>query len=241
MTDSFPSLPKPSSARQLEKHGIRVEDPYAWLRDAGYPKVDDKPVLDYLNAENAYFEAWKKPHEGLVETLFQELKGRQKEDDSSVPVKDGDYLYWWAFQARRAISPMVSQARRRRPRPADLRRGQEAEGRDYFRSARWRSAPTAASLPCWRTTMAPRRFKLRIRDLATGKDLETVTEVGIGFPGVERRRQGGAVHRGQRQLAQLPRPLSPARRTIRRTLAPCTRKPRTRASRSACRRARMKT
>ena len=53
-----------------------------WLRDKGYPKVDDKDVLDYLKAENAYFEAAMKPHAALIETLFQEMKGRIKEDDA---------------------------------------------------------------------------------------------------------------------------------------------------------------
>ena len=46
------SLPAPPRAEQrpssFERHGIRVEDPYAWLRDKGYPTVDDKDVLDYL-------------------------------------------------------------------------------------------------------------------------------------------------------------------------------------------------
>src|SRR5687768_13013137 len=55
MTD----LPQPPRAEQrpssFERHGIKVDDPYAWLRDKGYPKVDDSDVLDYLKAENAYF------------------------------------------------------------------------------------------------------------------------------------------------------------------------------------------
>ena len=41
----------------FERHGVRVEDPYHWLRDQGYPTVDDEDVLSYLRAENAYFEA----------------------------------------------------------------------------------------------------------------------------------------------------------------------------------------
>ena len=99
MTAQLPPAPKAEQRpTSFEKHGIKVEDPYAWLRDKGYPKVDDKEVLSYLEAENAYFEAWKKPHAGLIDTLFEELKGRQKEDDRSVPVKDGNWLYWWAFQ-----------------------------------------------------------------------------------------------------------------------------------------------
>ena len=69
---------------------MRVEDPYHWLRDPGYPTVDDEDVLSYLRAENAYFEAAMAPHQPLIETLFQEMRGRIQEDDSSVPVRDGD-------------------------------------------------------------------------------------------------------------------------------------------------------
>ncbi len=96
------ALPTPPRAEQrphsYERHGIRIEDPWHWLKDQSYPTVDDQDVLDYLKAENAYFEAAMKPHEPLIETLFQEMKGRIKEDDSSVPHKDGDWLYWAAFK-----------------------------------------------------------------------------------------------------------------------------------------------
>ena len=81
-----------------EHHGIRVEDPYHWIRDPGYPEVLDQKVLDYLGAENAYFEAVMAPHQPLIEQLFQEMKGRSKEDDRSVPAKNGDWLYCWAFE-----------------------------------------------------------------------------------------------------------------------------------------------
>jgi oligopeptidase B len=166
----------------FERHGVRIEDPYAWLRDAGYPKVDDKPVLDYLNAENAYFESWKRPHEGLIETLFQELKGRQKEDDRSVPVKDGDFLYWWAFQPG-------AQYRQWYRKPVDGGADQlifdevkEAEGKQYFRLGALEVSPDGRFAAVLADDDGSERFKLRIRDLATGKDLETITEVGIGSP-----------------------------------------------------------
>jgi oligopeptidase B len=135
-------LPAPPRAEQrphaYERHGYRVEDPYHWLKDQGYPKVDDADVLAYLKAENAYFEAAMKPHGALVETLFQEMKGRIKEDESSVPVKDGDWLYWWAFkpgaQYRTWYRSRSAAARtrccwtsRRRPR-----------ARNISGSARWR-------------------------------------------------------------------------------------------------------
>ena len=95
------STTPPVAARKphsFEQHGTRIEDPYFWLRDPDYPKVDDAEVLDYLKAENAYFESQMAPLTPLIDTIFQEMKGRIKEDDSSVPQKDGDYLYWRRFQ-----------------------------------------------------------------------------------------------------------------------------------------------
>ena len=87
-------------------HGITVQDPYAWLRDKDYPKVDDPEILAYLNAENAYFQARMGEHSMLVEALFEELKGRLKEDDASVPYPDGDFLYWWAFEVPLALNAL---------------------------------------------------------------------------------------------------------------------------------------
>jgi protease II len=95
-----PSNP-PIAARKPyvnEAHGVQWTDDWHWLRDPNYPNVQDPEVLDYLKAENAYFKAAMKPHEALVEQLFQEMKGRIKEDDSSVPIKDGDWFYRSAFK-----------------------------------------------------------------------------------------------------------------------------------------------
>src|SRR3546814_10825896 len=79
-------------------HGKTLSDPYHWLKDESYPVIDDKDVLDYVKAENAYFDAAMKPHAALVETLFQEMKGRIKEADSSVTQKHGDWIYWVAYE-----------------------------------------------------------------------------------------------------------------------------------------------
>ena len=88
----------PKKPHSSTHHGITIADDYAWLRDPGYPKVEDAEVLGYLRAENAWFEARMAPQAGLVDTLFAEMKGRIKEDDSSVPQRYGDYLYWTAFE-----------------------------------------------------------------------------------------------------------------------------------------------
>ena len=61
--DRFRPPPAPSSARYShERHGVTIDDPWHWLRDPKYPAVEDEAVLDYLKAENAYFEAAMEPH-----------------------------------------------------------------------------------------------------------------------------------------------------------------------------------
>ena len=60
------TLPTPPRAEQrpfsYDRHGVTIEDPWAWLRDPGYPDVRDEEVLAYLKAENDYFEAAMAPH-----------------------------------------------------------------------------------------------------------------------------------------------------------------------------------
>jgi oligopeptidase B len=179
-------LPPPPKAEQrphsYERHGYKVEDPYFWLKDQGYPKVDDEDVLSYLTAENAYFEAAMKPHEKLVETLFEEMKGRVKEDESSVPIRDGDWLYWWAFKPG-------AQYRTWYRKPVEGGADQvifdevaEAEGKEYFRLGALQVSPDGRLAATLVDDDGSERFDLRIRDLGTGKDIETITEVGIGQP-----------------------------------------------------------
>jgi oligopeptidase B len=180
------TLPPPPVAEQrpysFERHGVTVQDPYHWLKDQSYPTVDDEDVLSYLRAENAYFEAAMAPHRPLIETLFQEMRGRIPEDDSSVPVRDGDWLYWWAFQPgaqyrtwyRRPVAGGEQQLVFDEPA--------EAQGKQYFRLGAMEVSPDGRYAATLVDDDGSERFHLRIRDLGTGRDVETVTEVGIGQP-----------------------------------------------------------
>ena len=184
--DKPATRPAPPVAEQrphsFERHGHTVADPYAWMRDAGYPEVTDADVLSYLKAENAYFEGWKAPHQQLVDELFEEMKGRIKEDESSVPIRDGDWLYWWAFKPgaqyrhwyRKPVAGGDDQLIFDEPAAA--------EGKDYFRLGALEVSPDGKLLATMIDDNGSERFTLRIRDLATGEDLETITEVGIGSP-----------------------------------------------------------
>ena len=70
-------------------HGVEYEDPYHWLRQR-----DDENVLAYLRAENKYVAFKMKHTEKLQKRLYEEMVGRIKEDDLSVPVPKNGYLYY---------------------------------------------------------------------------------------------------------------------------------------------------
>lgn len=171
----------PAAARRphrIDHHGRAIDDPWAWLRDPGYPDVKDKDVLAYLEAENAWFEQAMEPHKALIDELFEEMKGRIKEDDHSVPQKDGDWIYWRAFE-------MGAQYRKwyRRPvgSPADgsadrliLDEPALAEGHEYFRLGAVSISPCGRYLAFAIDTDGGERFEARIRDLSTGELLPDV-------------------------------------------------------------------
>ncbi len=179
-------LPPPPDAEQhpffYERHGITIEDPYHWMKDESYPTIDDEDVLQYLRAENAYFEAAMGPHEELVETLYQEMRGRIQEDDSSVPQRDGDWLYWWAFKPGAQYRTWYRRPVAGGEAETVFDEAAEAEGKEYFRLGAIEVSPDGRYAATLIDDDGSERFKLRIRDLASGEDLETVTEVGIGTP-----------------------------------------------------------
>jgi oligopeptidase B len=158
-------------------HGITVTDDYHWLRDEGYPKVDDKDVLEYLKAENAYFEAKMAPHKALTETIFQEMKGRIKEDDSSVPQKDGDYIYWAKFDEGAQYKKHYRKAVAGEDAGLDrliLDENELAKGKEYFRLGEMSISPDGKLMAYAYDDNGSERFEAHIRDLTTGKDLPDI-------------------------------------------------------------------
>jgi oligopeptidase B len=177
-------LPPPPAAEQrpyrYERHGVTIEDPWNWLRQ--YPEVTDPEILAYLKAENEYFERWKAQHEGLIDELFAELKGRIKEDDSSVPIRDGEYFYWWAFKPGAQYRTWYRKPVAGGDDQVIFDEPAEAGDREYFRLGALEASPDGKLLATLADYDGSERFELRVRDLSTGEDIETVTTVGIGQP-----------------------------------------------------------
>jgi oligopeptidase B len=161
----------PKKPHSSTRHGYTISDDYFWLKDQGYPKVDDVEVLDYLKAENAYFDAQMKPRAALVETIFQEMKGRIKEDESSVPQKDGAYLYWRRFEKGAQYKQWMRKPVAGGADEIVFDETREAAGKEYFRLGTITISRDDRILAYATDTDGSERFTIRFRDLATGKEL----------------------------------------------------------------------
>jgi len=156
------------------RHGITIEDPYDWLYDKSYPEIDDEDVLDYVKAENAYYEANMDRFEPQTEALFEEMRARIKEDDSSVPQRRGDYLYWTEYEEGAQYSKFY-----RKPvgAPDDaegellLDQNELAEGLEYFRLGAFTISENGRYMAYATDTNGSERYTARIKDLETGEML----------------------------------------------------------------------
>ncbi|MET4132552.1 oligopeptidase B [Porphyrobacter sp. MBR-155] len=156
-------------AHTYTHHGITIEDPYDWLYDKSYPVVDDEDVLAHVKAENAYFEAKMAAQAPLTEALFTEMRARIKEDDSTVPQKDGEFLYWSEFEEG-------AQYRKHWRKPAAggeaqllLDENSLAEGLEYFRLGAASISQNGRFLAFSTDTSGGERYTARIKDLQTGE------------------------------------------------------------------------
>lgn len=160
------------------RHGVTRSDDYAWLRAPNWQEVfKDTSLLDpairaHLDAENAYQEAIMAPTAALREALIAEMRGRIKEDDSSVPAPDGPFAYGVAYRQGAEYPRYV-----RRPRGGDdasetviLDVEAEAGAREYF-SLGGVSHSTDHNWLAWSYDDKGSEFyALALRDLATGAD-----------------------------------------------------------------------
>ncbi len=178
MTDT----PQPPLAAQRPHssihHNRTLSDPWAWLRDPGYPDVTDPNVLDYLKAENGFFQAHMAARKPQVDALFEEMKARIKEEDRSVPQKDGAYVYWSTFekgeQYRRHWRRKVGASEDGSADELIVDEPALAEGKDYFRLGGVAISNDDRLLAYAVDEDGSERYTVRIRNLETGEMLPDV-------------------------------------------------------------------
>ena len=173
MTQTAPAPAAPPVAQKrphsVTYHGITVADDYAWLRDPSYPTVDDEDVLAHLKAENAWFEAQMAPQKALVDELFAEMRARIKEDDSSVPAKDGNYLYWSEFEEGGEYRKHYRKPVAGGDAQLILDENALAEGLEYFSLGSMSVSENERYLAYSIDDDGSERFDVRIKDLEMGE------------------------------------------------------------------------
>jgi len=191
MTQSVPPV-APKHPKRIEQLGrVRVDD-YAWMKDDNWqavlrdPSVVRADVRDHLVAENAYTEAMLAPTKALQAAMFEEMKGRIKEDDSSVPSPDGP----WDYYARYAIGAQHPVHARRPRGAAQVGRGTgeivlldedaESKGKAYYKVGAAEHSPDHG-LYAWAVDeQGSEVYRILVKDLATGQVMAEPVESATG-------------------------------------------------------------
>ena len=149
-------------------------DEYYWLRDDTRKQPE---MLAYLNAENAYADAVLAPLKPLEDKLYSEIVGRIKQDDSSFPVRDRGYYYYTRFEVG-ADYPVVARRKGSMKAREEVMLDQPAmaKGHGFFAVSDWDVSQDNRLLAYAEDVVGRRQYKMKVKDLATGKALADVVE-----------------------------------------------------------------
>ncbi len=175
-------IPTPPIARiepkTITQLGRTRVDNYAWLKDDNWQNVMRDPSLlradvrVYLDEENTYREAVMAPTVDLQERIYQEMRGRTKEDDSSVPTPDGPWEYYRRFETG-AQHPRYL----RRPRGQEsgeqvlIDVDAQAAGKTYYRVIAADHSPDHALFAYAVDEQGSEIYTLFVKDLTSGETL----------------------------------------------------------------------
>ena len=173
------NMEPPSAAKkpkELTQHGHTRIDPYYWLRERDNPEV-----IAYLEAENAYREAVMKSTEPLQEKLFEEMVGRIKQDDASVPYLENGYYYYTRYEEGKEY-PIYCRKKGSLEAEEEILAdvNELARGHDYYHVGGLSVSPDNRFLAIGIDTVSRRKYTLRIKDLVSGKMLPEEIPVTTG-------------------------------------------------------------
>ena len=181
MPSAFPALPgAPQAARRpvtTTVHGTDLNDDYGWLRADNWQEAMRAPdrlpadIAAYLTAENTYYDSAMADTADLQARLVAEMRGRIKENDSSVPRPNGPYAYGIRYDDGREYPVLIRTPRAGGAEEVMLDVNAEAAAEDYFQLGTTQVSPDHRTL-AWAADVNGSEFhRLTFRDLTTGHDL----------------------------------------------------------------------
>lgn len=171
----------------LEKHGDVRVDNYFWMRLSDEQKLapikdeQTEKVTNYLEAENEYYKQVTAYTKDFQEGLFQEMKGRIKEDDSSVPYKNNGYFYNTRYEVGKQYPIYTRKKGNLKAKEEILFDVNEmAKGFEYFQLGGLNVSPNNKLAVFATDTVSRRQYFLRIKNLETGEIYDDFIENTTG-------------------------------------------------------------
>jgi oligopeptidase B len=161
----------------MTMHNHERIDEFYWLNERGNQKV-----IDYLNSENDYRNSYMEDYKGLENELFEEIKSRIKEDDSSVPYLDNGYYYYTRFEKGKQY-PIYCRKK------DNLKNDEEilidvnkmSQGHEYFRIGGIDISPNNKIMAYSVDTISRRLYTVHFKNLETGeKNNHTISNTSGG-------------------------------------------------------------
>ncbi len=175
--------PQPPVAKKVPKeisiHDDVLVDNYFWMRlsdeqkEAETPDEQTQDVLDYLNAENDYLKAHMQHTETLQEKLFEEITGRIKQNDESVPVDYNGYAYYFRFEEGQDYPLYCRKKNVETAEEVIVLNGPEmAEGTSYFAFGGATVSEDNRFIAYSVDTVSRRQYTIQVKNLQTGEILK---------------------------------------------------------------------
>ena len=168
-TMTLPNVQPPVAAKKpyavKAPFGAERQDEYYYIRNR-----EDKEVLDYLRAENAYTDTMMSPVKDLQDKLFTEIKARIKEDDNGVPVKIGGAFYYYKYEKGGEYPIHTRQKTEAAPEEVIFDENKMAGSLPYFDMSGYELSDDGRYAVYGLDTKSRRLYNLKVRDLQTGQD-----------------------------------------------------------------------
>ena len=161
-------IPEPR-AEKIDKimtiHDHQRIDEFYWLNERNNPKV-----IEYLNAENTYRDQYMEDYKDLEEGIFNEIKSRIKEDDSSVPYLDNGYYYYTRYEKGKQY-PIYCRKKEKLSSPEEIliNVNEMSKGHEYFRIGGIDISPNNKIMAYSIDTISRRLYTVHFKNLETGK------------------------------------------------------------------------